>query len=46
MIDIDNLKEKFLIEYCKKMGWDPNMLSTEQYLIIVEKDGYKNPIKK
>lgn len=40
------LREEFLNKYCKRQGWEPNELSTDQYLLIVNQDGYLNPIKK
>lgn len=41
--DISMLKENFLIEYCKKKGWDKNNLSVEQLLEISNKKEYKTP---
>ncbi len=40
------LREEFLKKYCRRMGWAPNELSTDQYLMIISQDGYVNPIKK
>lgn len=40
---ISNLREKFLISYCKEKGWNHNELTTGQMLIIVNKPEYKNP---
>lgn len=34
------LKEKYLYEFCKKRGWNPNDLSTGQMLILVKSEGY------
>ena len=35
------LKEKYLIEECKKRGWNINLLSTGQLLFIVSTPEYK-----
>lgn len=37
-------REKFLKEFCKKMGWNPNELTTGQMLIISKNSGYSKPI--
>ena len=37
-------REKFLNEFCKKKGWNPNELTTGQMLIISKDIGYDNPI--
>lgn len=42
--EISILKEKFLVEYCKKMGWNHNELSTNQMLLITQQSGYQNPL--
>ena len=42
--EISFLKEKFLVDYCKKMGWNHNELSTNQILLITQQNGYKNPL--
>lgn len=42
--EISILKEKFLVEYCKKMGWNHNELSTNQMLLITKQSGYQNPL--
>ena len=34
------LKEKFISDYCKKFGWNPNKLSPSQMLEIVEHSEY------
>lgn len=39
--DITMLREKFVIEYAKKKGWNPKELSTTQMLEIVNEKGYK-----
>lgn len=44
--EIAFLREEFLKKYCKRMGWNPNELSTDQHLLIIHQDGYINPIKK
>jgi len=38
--EISLLKEKFLVEYCKKMGWNHNELSTNQMLTITQQKRY------
>jgi hypothetical protein len=42
--EISFLREKFLVEYCKKMGWNHNQLSTTQMLLITQQNGYINPL--
>lgn len=42
--EISILREKFLVEYCKKMGWNHNELSTNQMLLITQQSGYQNPL--
>ena len=42
--EISILREKFLVEYCKKMGWNHNELSTSQMLHITQQNGYQNPL--
>ena len=42
--EISILREKFLVEYCKKMGWNHNELSTNQMLLITQQNGYQNPL--
>lgn len=37
------LREKFIGEYSKKKGWDPNSLSTIQMLEIATQKEYKTP---
>lgn len=37
------LREKFISEYSKKMGWDPKNLSTTQMLEIATQKEYKTP---
>lgn len=41
--ELNLLREKFVIEYSKKKGWDKNNLSTTQMMEIVEQRQYKNP---
>jgi len=41
--EIDFFKEKFLIEYSKKKGWNPNELTISQMLEIASKEDYRNP---
>lgn len=42
--EISILREKFLVEYCKKMCWNHNELSTSQMLLITQQKGYQNPL--
>jgi len=42
--EISILREKFLVEYCKKMGWNHNELSTSQMLLITQQKDYQNPL--
>ena len=42
--EISILREKFLVEYCKKMSWNHNELSTNQMLFITQQNGYQNPL--
>jgi len=37
------LREKFIIEYSKKKGWNPKDLSSTQMLEIATQKEYKNP---
>jgi hypothetical protein len=37
------LREKFINEYSKKKGWNPNELSTNQMLEIIGQREYKTP---
>lgn len=37
------LREKFIIEYSKTKGWNPNELSTQQMLEITTQKQYKSP---
>jgi len=37
------LREKFVIDYSKRKGWDKDNLSPTQMLEIVQQTGYKNP---
>jgi hypothetical protein len=41
--ELNLLREKFVVEYSKKKGWDKNNLSTNQMMEIVEQKQYKNP---
>lgn len=41
--ELNLLREKFVVEYSKKKGWDKNNLSTTQMMEIVEQKQYKNP---
>ena len=42
--ELNHLREKFVVEYAKKKGWDKNNLSTTQMMEIVEQKQYKNPL--
>jgi hypothetical protein len=42
--EISFLREKFLVEYCKNMGWNHNELSPKQMLLITQQNGYINPL--
>jgi hypothetical protein len=37
------LREKFIIEFSKERGWNPNELTSTQMLEIVSCREYKNP---
>ena len=41
--DITLLREKFINEYSKKKGWNPNELSTTQMLEITSLKEFKSP---
>jgi hypothetical protein len=41
--EIALLREKFIIEYSKKKGWNPKELSTSQMLEITTQKEYKTP---
>jgi hypothetical protein len=41
--DISFLREKFLLDFCKNKGWNPNELTTGQMLVIINEKGYRNP---
>lgn len=41
--EMDLLREKFVNEYAKKKGWNPEELSTNQMLEIVSQKEYKSP---
>ena len=41
--DLMLLREKFIMEYARKKGWDKNNLTPNQLLEIVEQKAYKNP---
>lgn len=36
------LKEKFIVDYSKKRGWNPRELTSTQMIEIVSRDEYKN----
>lgn len=37
---ISMIREKFIYDFCKKKGWNPNNLSPSQLIQIVEEKGY------
>lgn len=41
--ELDLLREKFVNEYSKSKGWNPNELTTSQLLEITKQKGYKTP---
>ena len=41
--EINLLREKFVVEYSKKKGWDNTNLSATQMMEIVEQKQYKTP---
>ncbi len=41
--EVKYVKEKFIMDYSKKKGWNPSKLTTEQMLEIVQQREYKNP---
>lgn len=41
--DLKTLREKFIIDYCKKKGWNHNELTTSQMLNISLQKRYKDP---
>jgi len=41
--DIDRLRENFVSQFCAKMGWDVNSLTSEQFSIIKKNKQYINP---
>jgi hypothetical protein len=41
--DENMLKEKFVMDYSRKKGWDKENLTPTQMLEIVQQSGYKNP---
>lgn len=41
--DIQMLREKFMVEYARKKGWNVNALTPNQMLEIVEQPSYKSP---
>ena len=40
---VSDLREKFIVKYCKEKGWNYNDLTTGQMLHIVTKQEYRNP---
>lgn len=44
--EVKQKREGFIKDYCKEKGWNPDELSTEQYLLITRQDQYINPNKK
>jgi hypothetical protein len=41
--EVTEKRQRFVEDYCKKLGWDPKQLSFEQTLEIRQQDGWKNP---
>lgn len=41
--DLNHLREKFVVEYSRRKGWNKEQLSPTQMLEIVQQNGYKNP---
>lgn len=41
--EVDLLREKFVVEYSKKKGWNHKELTTNQMLEIVSQKSYKTP---
>ena len=41
--EMSMLREKFIHEYSKKMGWNSKELTTQQMLEIATQKEYKNP---
>jgi hypothetical protein len=40
---ISTLREKFVLNFCKKMNWNHNELSTNQMLLITSQKDYISP---
>jgi hypothetical protein len=40
-LDIKLLRERFISNYCRKMGWNPNKLSPSQLVEIIENPEFK-----
>lgn len=41
--EVDLLREKFVVEYSKKKGWNHKELTTNQMLEIVSQRSFKSP---
>jgi hypothetical protein len=41
--EIKILRERFIIDFCKKRGWNHNELTTGQMMIIINQQDYKSP---
>jgi hypothetical protein len=41
--DENMLREKFVMDYARKKGWDKENLTPTQMLEIAQQNGYKNP---
>ncbi len=41
--ELNMLREKFIIDYVEKRGWERQKLTTEQLIEIKEQKGYKTP---
>lgn len=42
-LDIKLLREKFITDYCRKKGWNPNKLSPSQLIEIIDNKDYISP---
>ena len=41
--ELEMLREKFVVEYARKKGWDSNRLSTSQMFEITSQKEFKTP---
>jgi hypothetical protein len=42
--ELKMIRERFIVNYSKKKGWNYKNLTTKQMLEIVTKPEYKNPV--